>query len=116
MDQVHWHPNRTEEERQDRHSGNKALINEWRKQVYQRDNFICQHCKKKSEHDLVAHHLNGFDNFINYSPLIILKSFYTPLICAAGTYLRIVSRNSSISSLFGDVNPPFGTVSLCTNC
>lgn len=61
----HWNPNRTEEERQDRHNGNKALINEWRKQVYQRDNFICQHCKRKSEHNLVAHHLNGFDKFIN---------------------------------------------------
>ena len=61
----HWNPNRTEKERQNRRNGNKTLINEWRKQVYQRDNFICQHCKKQSEHDLVAHHLNGFDKFIN---------------------------------------------------
>lgn len=58
-----WNPNRTEAERQNRKNGNKALINEWRKKVYQRDDFICQHCYKENEHDLVAHHLDGFDKF-----------------------------------------------------
>lgn len=58
-----WNPNRTDAERADRRNGNKSLINEWRKKIYQKDNYTCQHCHKKNEHDLVAHHLNGFDKF-----------------------------------------------------
>lgn len=33
---------------------------EWRVQVFQRDLFICQACKKKSEGDLNAHHIKAF--------------------------------------------------------
>lgn len=32
----------------------------WRKEVYKRDNYSCQCCKKKSEGNIVAHHLDGY--------------------------------------------------------
>ena len=32
----------------------------WRKSVYERDNYTCQCCLKKSDGDIVAHHLNGY--------------------------------------------------------
>ena len=32
----------------------------WRKNVYKRDNYTCQCCFKKSNGDIVAHHLNGY--------------------------------------------------------
>jgi len=32
----------------------------WRKKVYKRDNYTCQCCGKKSNGDLVAHHLDGY--------------------------------------------------------
>lgn len=58
-----WNSDRTEEDRQDRHNGNKAQINEWRKKVYDRDNYTCQHCHLSKSHHLIAHHLNGYDNY-----------------------------------------------------
>lgn len=32
----------------------------WRKKVYERDNYTCQCCGKKSNGDIVAHHLDGY--------------------------------------------------------
>ncbi len=33
----------------------------WRKKVYERDNYTCQLCKKPSDGDIVAHHLDGYN-------------------------------------------------------
>lgn len=35
-------------------------ITEWRKSVYNRDNYICQKCKSLSHGNLIAHHLNSY--------------------------------------------------------
>jgi len=35
---------------------------EWRKDVYKRDNWTCQECKKKTK-DIIAHHINLFSEF-----------------------------------------------------
>lgn len=36
---------------------------DWRANVYERDNYSCQKCGKKSEGDLHAHHIKGFSDF-----------------------------------------------------
>lgn len=33
----------------------------WRKQVYERDSYTCQLCKKPSSGDIVAHHIDGYN-------------------------------------------------------
>jgi len=35
---------------------------EWRTNVFERDNYTCQHCDNKNR-ELVAHHINRFSNF-----------------------------------------------------
>lgn len=53
-----WNPNLSYE---DRIKDRKVKENDiWRFQVYERDNYICQACDKKSNGDIVAHHLNGW--------------------------------------------------------
>ena len=53
-----YNPNLTEEERQDNIDTNERR--EWRKKVYERDNYICQCCGKQGRR-LNAHHLNGYN-------------------------------------------------------
>lgn len=36
---------------------------QWRAKVFQRDNWICQTCHKKSEGDLEAHHIKSWKDF-----------------------------------------------------
>ena len=58
-DSPRWNPNLTQEERElSRHIEG---YNEWRKQVYERDNYTCQCCKNKQKNNLNAHHLNGYN-------------------------------------------------------
>ena len=53
-----YNPNLTDEERE---KGRFDIQNKkWRKQVYERDNYICQCCGKKGG-NLNAHHLNGYN-------------------------------------------------------
>lgn len=55
-----WKEDKTDEER--RKERKYFEYYEWKKQVYERDNFVCQCCRKKGG-NLNAHHLNGYDNF-----------------------------------------------------
>lgn len=53
-----WNPNLTND---DREKGRKIEgYNDFIKNVYQRDDYTCQYCNKKSNGDIVAHHLNGY--------------------------------------------------------
>jgi 5-methylcytosine-specific restriction endonuclease McrA len=56
-----YNPNLTEEERE-RHRLDKRLKT-WRLKVKERDNFKCKLCGDDRGGNLVAHHLNGYDNF-----------------------------------------------------
>lgn len=42
---------------------NSKKYTEWRKEVYKRDNWICQYCGKKCKKDIIAHHINVFSEF-----------------------------------------------------
>ena len=53
-----WNDNLTEEERLDAREYPEYY--EWRKGVYERDNYTCQHCGERGG-KLNAHHLNGYD-------------------------------------------------------
>ena len=54
-----WNPNLTDE---DREIGRRIPgYKEWRKLVYNRDNYTCQICKDKSGGNLVAHHIEGYN-------------------------------------------------------
>ena len=54
-----WNPNITNEERElGRHISG---IDEWRKSVYERDNYTCQCCGDDKGGNLNAHHLNGYN-------------------------------------------------------
>lgn len=52
-----WNPNITDEEREKRRNGEQI---QWRKDVYERDNYTCQCCGDNKGGNLNAHHLNGF--------------------------------------------------------
>jgi len=64
-----WNPNLTDEERQIRRDARKGLISDyelknWRKQVFERDDYTCRCCgAKKSPFN--AHHLNGWNKFVD---------------------------------------------------
>ena len=54
-----WNPNITDEERElGRHIPG---MNEWRRSVFERDNYTCQCCGDNKGGNLVAHHLNGYN-------------------------------------------------------
>lgn len=53
-----FNPNLTEEDR--RTKRDYAEAKNWKKKVYKKDNYICQHCNKKNK-SIVAHHLNGWN-------------------------------------------------------
>lgn len=54
-----WDPDRTNEQRaKERKLPEYA---EWRKAVYEKDNYTCQCCKNERGGVLVAHHLNGYN-------------------------------------------------------
>lgn len=53
-----WNPNLTDEDRQDRRL--YPAYNEWRLQVFDRDNFTCQKCGSKKSRPLNAHHIEGY--------------------------------------------------------
>ena len=54
----YWNPNLTQEERE--LGRNIEGYEEWRKQVYERDNYTCQLTGKRGS-NLNAHHLNGYN-------------------------------------------------------
>ena len=54
-----WNPNLTQEEREKRREG--IGIEQWRKEVYERDNYTCQCCGDNKGGNLVAHHLNSYN-------------------------------------------------------
>lgn len=52
-------PDLTEE---DRHRKREHMEGkQWKKEVYKRDNYVCQHCKNRKNKPLVAHHKNGWN-------------------------------------------------------
>jgi hypothetical protein len=54
----HWNPNLTDEYRQDRRKYPEYL--EWRKAVYERDNYTCQKCGCNKSGSLNSHHIEGY--------------------------------------------------------
>ncbi len=54
-----WNPNITDEERQDKRYYFKYY--KWRKDIYERDNYICQMCNTRGS-NLVAHHIESYNN------------------------------------------------------
>lgn len=59
-----WNPNLTEEERMKNNKDKRdSKYYYWRRKVYERDLFTCQITGEKSKGNIVAHHLNGYDNF-----------------------------------------------------
>jgi len=57
-----WNPEMSEEERekQKRHARRYPGYNDFRRKVYERDNYTCLKCGNESNGNLVVHHLNGF--------------------------------------------------------
>ena len=56
----HWNPNLTSKEREDGRTfeGYSA----WRTAVYERDNYVCQACGDSRGGNLIAHHIEGYNN------------------------------------------------------
>ena len=54
-----WNPNLTEEERIE--NRDYPEYKQWRKEVYERDNYTCQCCGDNKGGNLEAHHLNGYN-------------------------------------------------------
>lgn len=52
-----WNPNLTDEERQEKRDYSEYV--QWRKDVYERDRYTCQHCKRVGG-KLNAHHIEPF--------------------------------------------------------
>ena len=54
-----WDSNRTHEQRE---SERKTYeYSQWRKQVFEKDNYTCQHCGDNKGHNLIAHHKDSYD-------------------------------------------------------
>lgn len=56
---VHYDHTKSDEERNDDRS--QPEYNEFVKKVFSRDNYTCQCCGKKSQNDIEAHHLDGYN-------------------------------------------------------
>ena len=54
----HYNPNITQEEREQERSYSE--YKDWRKEVYERDNYTCQCCGDNKGHNLNAHHIYGY--------------------------------------------------------
>lgn len=60
-----YNPNITDEQRQANESERHTLeYKQWVKSVLKKDGYTCQCCGSSKSGTLIAHHLNGFDNFI----------------------------------------------------
>lgn len=57
---VSWKGGHTGDGRKDIH--NRAIYKEWRLSVFERDNFICQHCKARGG-KIEAHHMKTWKNY-----------------------------------------------------
>lgn len=55
-----WNPNLTNEDRERRRRTQEGNQEDWRKQVYERDNYVCQCCGQRGGR-LNAHHLDGYN-------------------------------------------------------
>ena len=55
----HWNPNLTDEDRQ--HTRSYPEYYEWRKAVYERDDYTCQKCNIRGG-NLIAHHIESYNN------------------------------------------------------
>lgn len=53
---LNWNPDRDEVDR----IRSRTKSDKWREQIYERDNYTCQCCNKKSIGNIVAHHLDGY--------------------------------------------------------
>lgn len=53
-----WNPNLTDEDRLDTRKYNEYF--EWRRLVFERDEYTCQVCRRAKGGNLTAHHLNGY--------------------------------------------------------
>lgn len=63
-----WNINLTDEDREDK----RYILGykEWRKEIYERDNYTCQVCGDNKGGNFVAHHMNGWDLFIEERLLV----------------------------------------------
>jgi len=59
-----WNSEKLEEDRIKKREGYEYNI--WRKEIFYRDKYICQKCYKKSEGDLVAHHILPYSTYPEY--------------------------------------------------
>lgn len=59
-DHWHWNPNKTDEERQDDRKYIEYI--QWRKAVFERDNYTCQCCGDNVGGNLNAHHISSYTN------------------------------------------------------
>jgi len=59
-----WNSTLTEQDRIDRRSS--LIYVNWRKEVFERDNYTCQCCGAESHGDINAHHLYNFANYPDY--------------------------------------------------
>lgn len=55
-----WNPNLTDEDRDKNRCTQEGNQEDWRKQVYERDNYVCQCCGQRGGR-LNAHHLDGYN-------------------------------------------------------
>lgn len=56
-----YNPNKTQEEREQERS--YPEYNDWRKEVYERDNYTCQCCGKRGNGEINAHHIYGYAEY-----------------------------------------------------
>jgi 5-methylcytosine-specific restriction endonuclease McrA len=64
-----WNPNLTDEERMKERTKDPEY-REWVLAVFRRDGFTCQLCGSTESNALVAHHLNGYDKFVEQRTMV----------------------------------------------
>ena len=67
-DNPNWNTNKTDEER--KKERNYPEYREWRKLIYERDNYICQICKKRGG-DINAHHIESYANNLELRTILL---------------------------------------------